>query len=163
MHLRAESTTGAGAEVQVSWDFGSGPGRTSNFYVGKRQVPVHYDTPECMSRFTLERATYEFAEVVKNGKPAPGGPPFVMLFLRKHFAGDFAQLPKITFLQTKYDAKTKRPAGTTEQVFPFREKKMAAPVSDWTRSDLDISLGVPGAVMDLHNPMEWERIEVQCE
>ena len=81
VYSRPETTDAASAAVQVSWDFGSGPGRTSNFYVGKRLVPVQYDTPNCMSRFTLERGTYEFAEVVTNGKyPGgkyhPGHPPY---------------------------------------------------------------------------------------
>ena len=153
----------ASEQVSVSWDFGSGPGRTSNVYVGSRVINVRYDSPECMSHFTIERATVEFASVVKDGKATASGPPFLLIKLRKRFSGDFDRLPKITIIQNNYDTNGKPVNGKSELVFPFREKQMAAPVDDWTRSDLEVSLGVPASAMNLHNPLDWESIEVQCE
>jgi len=146
-----------GKPIKVSWDFGSGPGKTSNFYVGEKTVPTRYDTPDCSSRFTLESARYELAKT-PDGKP---GAPFVMFTLRKHFSGDFELLPALTI--TQVTSARNKPTTTADVRFPFREKQMAAPVKDWTLPDIDVRLGAPGAIMDLHNPFGWSVIEVSCK
>src|SRR5437867_4481493 len=95
----------AGAEltrkIKVSWDFGSGPGKTSEFYVGDRMIQVRYDSAECLSRFTLEEARFEFSRIEKGGHSVPEGPPFIMLTFRKHFGGDFKLLPQVTITQSE--------------------------------------------------------------
>jgi len=145
--------------VKVSWDFGSGPGKTSNSYVGEKTLEPRYDTLECSSRFTLESARYEFSKT-PGGDP---GPAFIMFTFRKHFSGDFDLLPAITITQIT-SAPTKHAPGKTAEVrFPFREKRMADRVKDWTLSDLEIHIGAPGGIMDLQNPFGWSAIEISCK
>ena len=150
-------------EIRVSWDFGSGPGKASNFYVGDRMIKVRYDSPDCLSRFTLEQARFEFSQVEKNGRSVPEGPAFIMLTFRKHFVGDFKLLPRVTIAQNEANREGKPTGRKVKVVFPFREKKMAAPVADWNAADIDVHLEAPGAVMDLHNPFDWFDIEIRCE
>jgi hypothetical protein len=159
----AAATVATSEQVPVTWDFGSGPGRTSNVYVGNRVITVRYTNSECKSRFTLESATVEFANVVKDGKATHSGPPLLTIKLRKRFSGDFDRLPKITIIQNNYDAKGTPTSEKSVLVFPFREKSMAAPVGDWSRADLEVSMGAPAEAMKLHNPLDWQDIEVQCE
>jgi len=149
-------------QIDVSWDFGSGPGRTSNRYVGKRTVNVRYGAPACSARFTLERASFRFADVERDGRSVPEGPPFLMLTLRKHFAGSFELLPKITIAQDKLDANGKLTGKTEELVFPYREREMAFPVEDWERAEIDVMIGAPSETMGLHNPLDWSDIAVDC-
>jgi hypothetical protein len=40
---------------------------------------------------------------------------------------------------------------------------MAAPIDDWLPSGVEISTGAPGAIMDLHNPMDWYEIRIHCD
>ena len=159
-HLRADDLT---REIPVSWGFGSGPGKTSNLDVGDRHVPVRYSSTECISRFSLERVSYESSHVEVDGKSVPGGPPFVMFTFRKHFEGDFQLLPRITISQTKMSRKGKPTKRQTAVDFPFREKEMAAPVADWLASDIEVVIGAPGPIMSLHNPMDWSEIQIRCE
>lgn len=153
----AEPIATASKAVKVSWDFGSGPGKTSNFYVGEKAIQPGYDTPECSSRFTLESVRYDMPRTPSGEL----GPPFVMFTFRKHFAGDFDRLPAITITQVTSAAN--KPRETAEVTFPFREKQMAAPVKDWTLPDIDVQIGAPGEIMDLHNPFGWAAIEVSCK
>lgn len=150
-------------DVAVEWDFGSGPGKTSNLYVGKRQIPVTYNNDKCVSRFTLEHVGYELAHIEQDGGSVPAGPPFIMFKFRKHFEGEFTLLPRIWVAQTKLNRKGK-PTKRTEWIeFPFREKRMAGPVADWSASDIVVAIGAPGAIMGLRNPMDWSEIEVHCD
>ena len=156
--------------VKVLWDFGSGPGKTSNFYVGEREVPVVYATAGCHSRFTLEEVRYEFSYVMKDGKSVPGGPPFLSLKIRKHFPGDFNLLPEVTIKQNRVDSKGKVTWEKEQFHFPFRQKMMARDIEDWTRSEIDVNIAAPAAVValevpgsEIHNPLDWAEIGIACE
>ena len=147
-------------EINVSWNFGSGPGKTSPRFVGEKRVPVTYATRECMERFSLESVRYEFARV--EGSESPG-PAFVMLRFKKHFAGDFALLPKVSVVQSEVDQQMHATGRKQTLAFPFRDRRMAAPVADWSKSEIDVRIGAPGAVTGFNNPFDWSEIVVSCE
>jgi hypothetical protein len=158
----AETTAGTqSVEVPVYWDFGSGPGKISNFYIGKRVMQAQYETPDCASRFTLESASYEIA------REFPGSAPVVRLLFAKHFEGDFELLPQVTIVQPGT-------TGTTSAaiVFPFRERNKAVLVGadlpqgfiytsrkpEWSHADIDIQIEAPAASLELRKPYEWSTI-----
>lgn len=150
-------------QIEVSWDFGSGPGRTSNLYVGKRKIVVLYDSQVCISRFTLERATFENSSVSEGGVLVSEGPPFIVLRFHKHFSGTFDLLPKVVITQQEVNKKGKLTGKPEDVVFPFRERQMAAPVPDWTSAEIEVRLGAPGEAMGLHNPLDWSGIAILCD
>jgi hypothetical protein len=150
-------------EIKVTWDFGPGSGGASDRDAGEKTIPVTYENAECLSRFSLEFVRYELARNAGKSGPAPGGLPFVMLIFRKHFAGDFKALPKVTFTQDKAAKKRKMTGKKMTVAFPFREKQMAWPAADWAASDIDVFIGAPGQMAGLYSPSYWFEISVACD
>lgn len=50
----------------------------------------------------------------------------------KHFAGDFALLPKVSVVQSEVDQQMHATGRKQTLASPFRDRRMAAPVADWS-------------------------------
>ena len=143
--------------VDVTWEFGSGPGRTSIRWVGSAKVPVVYKPASCRNQFVLEKLEHEcpiMAETNERQCPA-----FLSATFRKLVAGP-AEIPQLEVVRHKYNKKKERTGKTHADIVPY-SRMMAAQVDDWSEADIDVFVAMPAP--ELHNPTGWAEVRVLCD
>jgi len=77
----------AEAPVPASWDYGSGPGKNSNRWVGERNLPIRYQPENCAARFRLKNVRHEYVLVDRDTRKK-SQPAFIVATLEKIVSGE---------------------------------------------------------------------------
>lgn len=146
------------AMVPVSRDYGSGPGKDSNRWVGEREVPIRYQPGDCIDRFRLKTIRHEYVLVDREGKKS--SPAFIVATFQKLRSG-LADPPYLEIVRPKYTNGGKKTKKKHVDTAGFRLDFPPNRIDNWKDANIEVTLSVPNH--NVHNPYGWTEVIVACE